>query len=231
MGSSHGARPRAGADPRRSALLLAALLVAVLTGCGASAATAPTTTARPVDDSPQFIQVKRAPPSTTTTAAAVQTTRPIDVPSDPYAPEPVKHIGSMEIPRIGLRHDIYEGITLHNIDRGPSHWPGSALPGEAGNSVFAAHRVTHSHPFRRIDELVPGDEVTFDVGGARSAYRVVGNRVVSPEDTWIANASPTPTATLFACHPPGSARYRYVVHLELVTGTAAASSGAPTGSM
>ena len=27
--------------------------------------------------------------------------------------------------------------------------------------------------------------------------------------------TPTPTATTFACHPPGSARYRYVVDLAL----------------
>ena len=124
----------------------------------------------------------------------------------------MRQIGTIEIAAIGLRHDVYEGITLHNIDHGPSHWPGSALPGQVGNAVFAGHRVTHSHPFRRIDELVAGDTVVFDIGGTRSTYRVTGDEVVTPTDTWIANPTPTPTATLFACHPPGSARYRYVVH-------------------
>ena len=33
-------------------------------------------------------------------------------------------------------------------------WPGSAVPGQLGNAVFAGHRVTHTHPFLRINELV-----------------------------------------------------------------------------
>src|SRR3712207_8743422 len=44
-------------------------------------------------------------------------------------------------------------------------WPGTAFPGETGNAVFAGHRVTHSHPFRHIDKLVPGDEVFFTING------------------------------------------------------------------
>ena len=76
-----------------------------------------------------------------------------------------------------------------------------------------------------------GDVVTFDIAGTHSTYRMVGAQVVTPRDTWIANPTSTPTATLFACHPPGSARLRYVVHLELVTGDGAASSETPPGSM
>jgi sortase (surface protein transpeptidase) len=33
---------------------------------------------------------------------------------------------------------------------------------------------------------------------------------------WIADQTATATATIFACHPPGSARYRYVVRMALV---------------
>jgi sortase A len=107
------------------------------------------------------------------------------------------------------------GISLRNIDQGPSHWPGTALPGEKGNAVFAGHRVTHTHPFRNIDQLVQGDEVFFTIGGVRSRYLVTGHEVVSPSRLDIVNPTTTPTATLFACHPPGSAKQRYVVHLAL----------------
>jgi sortase A len=41
--------------------------------------------------------------------------------------------------------------------------------------------------------------------------------VVLPEDTWIANQTQQPTATLYACHPPGSAENRYVVQMALVS--------------
>ena len=142
---------------------------------------------------------------------------PVPIPPDAYAPEPVRQIGTMEIPAIGLKHRIFQGVTLHNIDRGPSHWTGSALPGQMGNTVFAGHRSTHDQPFRRIDELVPGDEVIFTVDGARSVYQVTGHLVVRPADSWIADQSPAFTGTLYACHPVGSMAERYVVQLELVT--------------
>lgn len=159
--------------------------------------------------------------STTTTSAAVAATappgpKPVRVPKDPYAEEPIQEIGTIEIPKIGLRHRAYHGITLRNIDKGPSHWPGTAMPGENGNTVWAGHRVTHSHPFRRIHELVAGDEVIFTVAGVRSVYVVTRHEVVTPKALHIAEQTPTPTGTLFACHPPGSARYRYVVYLALL---------------
>ena len=159
------------------------------------------------------------PPTTTTTLPPTTTTaptpRPVDVPPDSYAPEPLRTIGRIEVPKLGLDVELHQGITLRNIDRGPSHWPGTALPGQNGNVVVMGHRVTRTRPFRHIDRLVPGDEVFFTVGGARTRYVVTGHSVVTPKQTEIVNQTAEPTGTLFACHPPGSARYRYVVHLKL----------------
>ena len=121
----------------------------------------------------------------------------------------------MEIPALDLVHRIYQGVTLHNIDRGPSHWPGTAEPGQPGNTVFAGHRITNSHPFRHLDDLVEGDQVVFTVDGVRSEYVVTGSMVVGPGDTWIADPTPDATGTLYACHPPGSLAKRYVVKLAL----------------
>ncbi len=140
---------------------------------------------------------------------------PVAIPLDGYADEPVVEYGWIEIPRIGLSHRLYQGVTLHNIDRGPSHWTGTARPGERGNTVVAGHRVTHGGPFLRIDELDPGDEVLFWVGGVRSTYRVTETFVVWPQDTWIGEQTTTPTATLYACHPRGSDAQRLVVRLVL----------------
>lgn len=180
----------------------------------------------------------RAEPVTTTTAVPTTTTvpttvapapvpapapapatprKPVRVPSNPYAAEPLVEVGTIEIPKIGLTHTVFEGISLRTIDRGPGHWPGTAMPGQVGNAVFAGHRVTHSRPFRNIDQLVPGDEVIFHVNGTRTTYAVTGSEVVTPKALHIVNQTPTPTATLFACHPPGSARFRYVVRLSLVS--------------
>lgn len=157
--------------------------------------------------------------TTTPVPTTVATSQPVDPPTDAYADEPHVVIGSIEIPKLGLAVPLNQGISLVSIDRGPSHWPGTALPGRVGNTVVAGHRVTHSKPFRHIDSLVPGDEVIFVVEGIRSVYLVTGSQVVTPKDTWIVNQTPDATATLFACHPPGSARYRYVVFASLASTT------------
>jgi sortase A len=143
-------------------------------------------------------------------------TRPIDVPADPYAPEEILEIGTIEIPKLGVQQRLMYGVTLRNIDLGPSHWPGSALPGDGGNMVVAGHRVTHSRPFRNIDQLTAGDEVVVNAKGRKAIYRVAFSFVVTPDRTDIANETETPSLTLFACHPPGSARQRFVVRADLV---------------
>lgn len=182
-------------------------------------------TTEPARADDRDIPILQVPSTTTTTAppepetsveAPPPTQAPRQVPTDPYAAEPIQEIGTMEIPKIGLVHPIFHGITMRNIDKGPSHWPGTAFPGEIGNAVFAGHRTTKSRPFRNIDQLEPGDEVIFTVNGIRTTYAVTGHEVVVPTALHIVDQTSTPTATLFACHPPGSARYRYVVRLALL---------------
>jgi sortase A len=156
--------------------------------------------------------------TSTTTIATTTTQGPIDAPKNPYQPEPHVVLGEIQIPKLGLDVPLNEGLSLVSIDRGPSHWPGTAMPGgTTGNVVVAGHRVTHTRPFRHIDTLVPGDQIIFIVNGWRSVYEVTGHEVVTPKRTDIAMPTQEPTATLFACHPPGSARYRYVIHSKLVS--------------
>jgi sortase A len=179
-------------------------------------ATSTTTTALPSTTAPPTTAV----PTTTlwpTDTLPDQPTGPIDAPLDAEADEPVIRLGGITIPKIGLDAPMYEGIRLTTLDRGPGHWPGTAMPGEVGNAVIAAHRVSHQAHFRNIDQLVPGDEVYFTTTAGISTYRVTGVEIVNPTDVWIVDQTPTATATLFACHPPGSVRQRIVVHLELVT--------------
>ncbi|MDP8938378.1 MAG: class E sortase [Actinomycetota bacterium] len=198
------------AAPSRRVLVL---VVAVLLSAGACSSSEPPRrlAARPAAPVPE--EAAAAPTITTTTVAPLPT--PASIPRDSYAPEKVVELGTMEIPAIGLSHRIYQGVTLNNIDHGPSHWTGTALPGQRGNTVFAGHRVTNTAPFRNIHRLKVGDEVAFTVNGARSVYRVTGNVVVEPGDIWIGDQSEAFTGTLYSCHPPGSLAQRYVVKMEL----------------
>lgn len=159
-----------------------------------------------------------APPTTVAPRPRSSDRTPLSpTPSAQAQLEPIVEIGTIEIPKIGLGHTIYHGITMRNIDKGPSHWPGTAFPGEVGNSVFAGHRVTKSKPFRNIDQLVPGDRVIFTIEGVKSEYSVTGTEIVPPSAVHIVDQTPTATATIFACHPPGSARQRIVVRMDLVS--------------
>ncbi len=141
---------------------------------------------------------------------------PVPAPTQSYFDEPIIDLGQIAIPKIGLDVPMGEGVSLNNIDRGPSLWPGSALPGEMGNAVIAGHRVTKGGPFRNIDQLVAGDQVIFTVDGQRSVYEVFDTEIVTPDALYILDQTREYTATLFACHPPGSAKFRIVVKLRLV---------------
>ena len=165
-----------------------------------------------------FADLPVAPTTTSTTAPAAPAPRttPIPPPVNPTAPAPIVKIGEIRIPKIGLVHPIYEGVTLTVIDHGPGHWPGSALPGQLGNAVFAGHRVTHTHPFRNVDKLVPGDLIQFVMADGTYTYKMTAQQIVTPSDTWIVNPTPNATLTLFACHPPGSAAHRIVIRGEYV---------------
>ena len=162
----------------------------------------------------------------TTTTAVPDTTPPVTVgvtalptpvapPADPYAAEQRIGLGTIEIPKIGVSKSMFEGVTLTTLDRGPGHWPGTAMPGQAGNVVVGGHRVSHDKPFRNIDKLVPGDEVVFTTDAGRFVYRVTGTEVVTPDAIRIIDQTPDATATLFACTPPGSTSHRIVIHLAL----------------
>jgi sortase A len=142
---------------------------------------------------------------------------PEAAPADPYENVPIVAIGEIEIPKIGLVHTMYEGVSLTVVNHGPGHWPGTPMPGGYGNMVFAGHRTTYTKPFRNIDQLVAGDQIIFRTDQGTFTYRVTSTEVVHWDDVWIVDQHPGRTVTLFACHPPGSAEFRFVVFGELVS--------------
>ena len=189
--------------------------VATLPGATTATTIAPATTV--VADPTPVASTTTLPPETSVvdTTTSSPAAAPIAPPPDPRGAEPLVSVGRIAIPDVGLDAPLYEGIRLTTLDNGPGHWPGTALPGEIGNVVVAAHRTSHGGAFRHLDQLAPGDAVNFTTDAGQSAYRVTGTQIVQPDAVWIVDPTPTPTATLFACHPPGSTSQRIVVTLEL----------------
>jgi sortase A len=185
-----------------------------------------TTDAAALSPAPVLTDAGPATTSSTTTTVTLPETptdRPTDGPlpvpeplPEPYAPTANAPIGRITIPALGLDHELYEGMALTAINRGPSHWPGTARPGELGNVVVAGHRTTFGQPFRHLDRLQAGDRVIFSTAGGFDTYEVTSVEVVGNDAMYIADQTRAYTGTLFACHPPGSARQRIVAHLELL---------------
>ncbi len=133
-------------------------------------------------------------------------------------------VGRIEIPKIGARFVIVEGIDVEALKLGPGHFPETPLPGQPGNAAIAGHRTTFLAPFNRIDELDPGDEIHVETRQGRFTYVVEaadesgsGHRIVLPTQTEILDQrAGQNTLTLMACHPKGSAANRIVVVGRLV---------------
>lgn len=198
------------------------LCVLVVSGaCGAAGPVQPAAIA-PVTVPTWEVAADESVPSTPPEVAVPVTALPGDEPArGPSAARAARGgpavTGRMEIPKIGLDHITYEGATLAQIDYGPSHWPGTPMPGQVGNTVFPGHRTTKTRPFFDIDQLVAGDRIIMTTGDGRFVYEVYQSLIVRPSEMWIVDNTPEAIITIFACHPRGSARYRYVVRARLLS--------------
>lgn len=121
-------------------------------------------------------------------------------------------VGQLWIPRIGISDTIVQGVGDAQLEQGPGHYPGTALPGEVGNVAIAGHRTTYAHPFYNLDALASGDEIYVLTTQGYFRYTVTGSQVVSPDDTSVLDATPgEATLTLTTCNPRYSAAQRLVV--------------------
>jgi sortase A len=212
------------ASVRRRVRFVVAAAALLLVGAGVTGGWALTDDGTHASPSPTAATAATAVPRSSastvpppTTLAPTTLPAPEALPADEYAPTPDVVHGTLALPAIGVEQSLHEGVTLTAIDRGPSHWPGTAMPGEVGNVVVAGHRVTHSRPFHDLDRLRPGDPLVFTLAdGSRWTYELTGTEIVAPDAMHIVEQTPEPTATLFACHPKGSAAQRIVAHFRLV---------------
>jgi len=124
-------------------------------------------------------------------------------------------VGRMEIPRLSLSTVVFEGADPDVLERGAGHLPGSALPGDRGNTVLAAHRDTF---FRSLRGIQVGDLVRIHRPQRDTAYIVQSARVVEPNEVDVLNPTAEPALTLITCYPfrfIGPAPERFVVRAVL----------------
>jgi len=162
----------------------------------------------------QFAASTTTTPPTTAPASAAVTTIPPALPAPPTG----SAVAIIDIPKIRVDAAVVEGVGVGDLQKGPGHYPGSPLPGQAGNAAIAGHRTTYGAPFYRLDELVPGDPilVTTKDGSRPWQYVVTSSKSVSPSDVAVLDPSSSPELTLTTCTPRFTATQRLVVVARLV---------------
>ena len=102
--------------------------------------------------------------------------------------------GIMHVPRFGddWQFNIAAGVTRRDIlDKGEiGHYPSTAMPGEVGNTAYAAHRWTSGAPFDPIDRLVIGDAIVIETPEGWYTYRYRSTEYV--QDTQVEVLLPVP---------------------------------------
>ncbi|MCW2621693.1 MAG: hypothetical protein JWL64_1295, partial [Frankiales bacterium] len=154
----------------------------------------------------------------------------------PVAEAPLPELGDafarIYVPAIGLEKVVVEGVGVGDLKKGPGHYPGTALPGQVGNTVISGHRTTYGAPFNSVGDLKVGDAVVVETATAFYTYGVTSQTIVKPDAIEVTYPVPgrkgaVPTLaqiTLTTCHPKYSAQQRLVIHGTL-TETMLKSSG------
>ncbi len=130
-------------------------------------------------------------------------------------PEKGAIVGRIVVPEVNVDVVAFEGIDRKTLERGAGHFPGTALPGEPGNSSFAAHRDVE---FRGLRAVEAGHDIWVDTGEATYVYRVAETRVVEKSEIEVLDSGGRSELTLITCYPfdwVGAAPKRFVVTAHL----------------
>jgi sortase (surface protein transpeptidase) len=81
----------------------------------------------------------------------------------------------LHIPAFGPDYvfSLVEGTTDQDLEIGPGHYKGTALPGQPGNLAVAGHRVGKGAPFNDLDLLQSCDAVVVETQTDWFVYRVL----------------------------------------------------------
>jgi sortase A len=125
-------------------------------------------------------------------------------------------VGRIRIPKIGASFVVVNGTDTVSLRKGPGVYDEVPFPGAPGTTAIAGHRTTYLAPFRHIDKLERGDEITVEMPYGRFTYEVQRRRIVPPTEVSVIKRVSYDRLVLSACHPLYSAAQRIVVFARLV---------------
>jgi sortase A len=125
-------------------------------------------------------------------------------------------VGRIEIPRLHISTIVFEGTDDNVLRIGVGHLSHTALPGEQGNVVLAAHRDTFFRPLRGVQKY---DRIVVVTPAGTRRYQVDSTAIVSPNYLEVLAPTPGETLTLVTCYPFdwfGHAPKRFIVRAHEV---------------
>lgn len=125
-------------------------------------------------------------------------------------------LGRIVIPKIGVNFVVVQGTDEASLEKGPGHYPSTALPGLGQTMAIAGHRTTYLAPFRHLDGVSPGNRIVLTMPYGRFIYSVQFTRIVTPTSWWITRDMGYDRLVLSACNPLYSAAQRIVVFARLI---------------
>lgn len=136
---------------------------------------------------------------------------------DESAFEPVvgEVVGLLTLPKIESELAIVEGTDPDELAKGVGHYKGSYFPGHGGQIVLSGHRDT---VFKRVGELVLGDELVMKMPYGEVSYEIVNTKIVDANDTSIITLqNQEEELILTTCYPfgyVGDAPERYIIYAK-----------------
>jgi sortase A len=125
-------------------------------------------------------------------------------------------VGRIRIPKIKANFVVVDGTDTASLRKGPGVYDDVPFPGAPGTTAIAGHRTTYLAPFRRVDQLARGDEITLQMPYARLVYKVERTRIVAPTNLSVIKRVGYDRLVMSACHPLYSAAKRIIVFARLV---------------
>lgn len=131
----------------------------------------------------------------------------------------------LSVPKIKIRN-ARVAVDSTKFQKNLAHFPGTAIPGEIGNSFITGHSVLSQFAdpknylgiFTELSKLEVGDDIEISLSGKTLHYVVLYSKVVDPKDTSVLLpiSSSSRNLTLMSCVPPGTSLKRLVVITSLI---------------
>lgn len=135
------------------------------------------------------------------------------------------------IPKISANASVVPDVNWQDsniyqraLTKGVAHAAGTAHPGEAGNVFIFSHSGVDFYEANRynalfylLNKLVPGDEIDVFYKSQKFVYKVIEQKIVTPENVEYLTGNKTKkTLTLMTCWPAGTTLSRLIVIAEQV---------------